>query len=327
MAGEGDSDRVRQHQARQEQALRAAWLYYVAGRTQDEIAAQLNTSRQGAQRLVSRAVAEKLIRFRFDHPIGACMELGEALVERFGLRHCHIVPSDPLMTGNSAAIAIAGAQYLEHWFAQRAPMVIGFSTGRTLRAIAEEMAPVDAPQHKVFSLCGTMAWNGRAGWYEPLMRVVERTGAQLFPMPTPVVAATIEERDLVQSQRPFQMLRTLAEDARCLMVGVGHVGWQAPLHQGGFITDAELTELIEAGAVGEIASRSFNAQGVFISSPVNDRVIALPLSMHPNCVRIGVGGGLSKVVALRAALTGQAINALITDEATAAAILQRRTNS
>ena len=34
-------------------AARAAWLYYIAGNTQDEIAKKLNVSRQAAQRFVS----------------------------------------------------------------------------------------------------------------------------------------------------------------------------------------------------------------------------------------------------------------------------------
>ena len=315
-----ESDRARP--LRQEQALRAAWLYYVAGRTQDEIAAQLAISRQGAQRLVSRAVADKLIRFRFDHPLAACMELGERLTERFGLRYCNIVPSLPASGDEHAAIAIAGAQYLEHWFAQRAPLVIGFSTGRTLRAIAGEMARIDAPQHKVFSVCGTIAWNGRAGWYEPVMRIVERTGAQFFPMSMPVVVETLAERDLLQSQRPYRILSELALEARCLMVGVGHIGWQAPLHLGGFIADSELTALIEAGAVGEIGGRSYDAQGQYIDNPVNARVITLPLADPAGCTRVGVGGGANKIAALRGALTGGLLNGLITDEATAQSILE-----
>ena len=301
--------------------MRAAWLYYVAGRTQDEIALELAISRQSAQRLVSRAVADKLIRFRFDHPLAACMQLGERLAERFGLRYCSVVPTLRAADDDHAAIAIAGAQYLEQWFAQRQPLVIGFSTGRTLRAIAEEMAPIAAPQHKVFSVWGTIAWNGRAGWYEPVMRLVERTGAQFFPMPMPVVVETLAERDLMQTQRPYRILSELALEARCLMVGIGHIGWRAPLHLGGFITDLELTALIEAGAVGEIGGRSFDAGGQFIDHPVNARVVTLPLADPAGCVRVGVGGGPAKVAAICGALAGGLLNGLITDEATAESVL------
>ena len=50
-------------------AARAAWLYYIRGRTQDEIATELNVSRQNAQRLVALATAEGLIKFWMDYPI------------------------------------------------------------------------------------------------------------------------------------------------------------------------------------------------------------------------------------------------------------------
>jgi predicted DNA-binding protein (UPF0251 family) len=59
----------------QDEAARAGWLYYVAGMTQDQIAAELGVSRQRAQRLVSRAMAEGLIHVRLNHRIGACLDL------------------------------------------------------------------------------------------------------------------------------------------------------------------------------------------------------------------------------------------------------------
>jgi len=40
---------------RLDQATRAAWLYYVGDKTQDEIAARLNVSRQMTQRLIAMA--------------------------------------------------------------------------------------------------------------------------------------------------------------------------------------------------------------------------------------------------------------------------------
>ncbi len=56
-------------------AARAGWLYYVGGMTQDQIARELGVSRQRAQRLVSRAMADGLIHVRLEHRIGACLDL------------------------------------------------------------------------------------------------------------------------------------------------------------------------------------------------------------------------------------------------------------
>ena len=61
--------------SRLDEAARAGWLYFIAGHTQDEIAKMLRVSRASAQRLVSLCLAERLITFRLEHPIAACMEL------------------------------------------------------------------------------------------------------------------------------------------------------------------------------------------------------------------------------------------------------------
>jgi DNA-binding transcriptional regulator LsrR (DeoR family) len=320
MTDDADPSRPARQESRLEQAARAAWLYYIGGRTQDEIASELTISRQAAQRLVSLALTEKLIKFRVDHPIAACMELGQALAERFRLRHCEVVPAAGADLG-LASVAVAGARHLERWFAQKAPLVLAVSTGRTLRAIAAELSPMAAPQHKVFSLCGIIAASGRAIATEPVMRMAERTGAQCFPMPLPVVVTTVDERRQLQAQRAFKTLRELLDDCRCAMVGVGHVGWQAPIHASGCISDSELTELIEAGAVGEIAGWAFDAHGRMIDGSVNERVTGLAIIPNPARMTVLVGGGPAKVAALRAALHGGLGNALITDEPTAAAIL------
>ena len=68
---------------RLDDAARAGWLYYVAGNTQEEIAAKMGISRQSAQRLVSLSISEGLIKVRLDHPIGHCLDLAERVRSRY----------------------------------------------------------------------------------------------------------------------------------------------------------------------------------------------------------------------------------------------------
>src|SRR5271167_4063502 len=100
MGKNGDNETTRL-----DDAARAGWLYYVAGNTQDEIARKLGVSRQTAQRLVSLAMSERLIKVRLDHPIARCMELSAALRQRYDLFYCEVAPTDP--TSTSAALGIA----------------------------------------------------------------------------------------------------------------------------------------------------------------------------------------------------------------------------
>ena len=115
---------------RLDDAARAGWLYYVAGNTQDEIARKLGVSRQSAQRLVATAVSERLVKVRLDHPIGRCMDLAGALSERFGLRQCDVVPSDPEAPQLLTGVAIAAAAELERTLKSGEPRIIALGTGR-----------------------------------------------------------------------------------------------------------------------------------------------------------------------------------------------------
>src|SRR5258708_26644154 len=76
-------------------AAGGGWLYFIAGHTQDEIAKRLKVSRATAQRLVSLCLSERLITFRLEHPIAACMDLAKRLIDKLELRICEVAPPVP----------------------------------------------------------------------------------------------------------------------------------------------------------------------------------------------------------------------------------------
>ncbi|MEO0987024.1 MAG: sugar-binding transcriptional regulator [Cyanobacteria bacterium J06639_14] len=300
-------------------AARAAWLYYIADNTQEEIATKLEVSRQAAQRLVALAVSEKLITFRLNHPLSNCIAIAEALRDQFALSTCEVVPhsADNLRTG----LGICAANYLETYLVAKAPTIVAFSSGRTLRAMVEQVPSMDQPQHKIVSIVGNMSHYGRAGGHEVVIHLCDRTGAAAYPVPTPVVATSVEERKLLQTQRSFIAVKALVEQAKVTFVGIGDIAWNAPLHESGFINDQEITELIELGAVGEIAGWAYDQQGMLLPTGTNQRLAGVPLQQPVDRLTIGVAGGLHKTEAILAALKGKLINGLITDESAAEAIL------
>ena len=302
-----------------DQAAHAAWLYYIANNTQEEIAQKLDVSRQAAQRLVALAVSEKLIKFRLDHPLRECIALAEALRDRFHLSVCEVVPSSANLR---SGLGLCAAPYLEAYLVAKTPAVVALSSGRTLRATVEQIPTMEQPQHKVVSIIGNMSQYGRAGRHEVVMHLCERTGAAAYPMPTPVVATSTEEKSLLQTQRSFSIVKSLVKQAKVTFVGVGNIAWDAPLHSDRFINDEELSELIELGAIGEIAGWAYDQSGVLLSHGTNLRVASVPLEQPVNRLMIAIAGGSQKTEAISAALKGKLINGLITDEAVAEAILQ-----
>ncbi|MGB7251824.1 MAG: sugar-binding domain-containing protein, partial [Phormidesmis sp.] len=271
-------------------AARAAWLYYIAGNTQEEIAAKLDVSRQAAQRLVALAVSEKLIKFRLNHPLSNCISLAEALRDKFSLSTCEVVPSS---TGNlQTGLGICGATYLETYLLEKAPNIVAFSSGRTLRAMVEQIPSMDLPQHKIVSIVGNLSHYGKAGWHEVVMYLCDRINAAAYPMSTPVVATSIKERQLLQTQKSFIAVSALAAQAKVTFVGIGNIAQNAPLHESGFINDDEIKELMALGAVGEIAGWAYDQHGILLKKGTNTRVAGVPLECPVKGLTIGIAGGL-----------------------------------
>ncbi|OAM77990.1 sugar-binding transcriptional regulator [Devosia elaeis] len=306
---------------RLDDAARAGWLYYVAGNTQEEIAAKMGISRQSAQRLVSLSVSEGLIKVRLDHPIGHCLDLAERLRARFALDHCEIVPSDPASASTTIGIAEAGAAEIERTLRLSEPQIIAIGTGRTLKAAVEQLQPMECPHHKVVSLTGNIAPDGSAAFYNVIFNVADTVKARSFPMPLPVIASSARERELLHAQPMIRSTLELAARANISFVGIGHLGSDAPLLLDGFLTEAEQKALQKAGAVGEICGWCFDAQGRLIEGLINDRVASAPLPSRETGRVIAIAMGERKAPAIRAALQRRLANGLITDERTAQLLL------
>ena len=303
-------------------AARAAWLYYIKRRTQDEIAIELNVSRPNAQRLVALAISEGLIKFRLDHPMLHSIELGERIRDRFGLTFCDVAPSETASGENRIGVAHRAAELIEGILSTRASQTLAFGTGRTLLETVRQVSSMTRPDHRIVSIVGNLTRDGRASPYDVVMRLSDRVGAQCYPLPLPVLTDTQEECDILKAQRGYRTIRTLFEEAGTVVLGVGPVDEKAPIYIDGFVTPDELRQLQDLGAVGELISRSFDRDGNIIESAVTSRLTAMSLPRDPERPTILVASGLRKVPALLAALRGRLANGLIIDEEIATALLR-----
>ena len=307
--------------SRLDEAARAGWLYYIAGNTQDEIAGKLGVSRQTAQRLVSLAVSERLIKVRLDHPIAKCLDLSRRLVDKHALQLCEVVPADPTSQSTTIGVAEAMAAELQRRLESQHPIIVAMGSGRTLRAAVEQLPPMDCPQHKIVSLVGNIAPDGSASFYDVIMRIADAVKAPHYPMPLPVIASTIHEKALFLAQKSVISVVDLAKQADVTFVGVGQMGDSAPLVQDGFVNAAEMRALVKAGAVGEIVGWAFDANGSLIEGLTNDRVASVGLDQPATRLVVAVAMGVFKAKALKAALAGRLITGLITNETTAELLL------
>mgnify|MGYP000247665014 CR=1 FL=1 len=300
---------------------RVGWMYYIAGNTQDEIAQKLGVSRQSVQRMVSLAFKSKLIKVKLDHPIAKCMELGEALKDKFGLIDCQVVPSDPSNPYLLSGVADAASAIMENYLKATTPTIIALGTGRTLLMSINELSQMDCSLHKMISLVGNITDDGSASFYEVITRMADKVKIPHYPLPLPVLASNKEEKALLHNQKPVQNILTLAKQIDVAFVGIGHIGKKSPLYKDGFISEDELMLLKKEKAVGEIIGWIFDKNGDLLPNPINDRIASVPLYKNSMKPIYAIGVGKQKAMPILAALRGRLVNCLITDEMTASLVL------
>jgi DNA-binding transcriptional regulator LsrR (DeoR family) len=235
-----------------EVAVRAAWLYYVAGNTQHEIAQKLQISRPTAQRLVALAVERGLVKVRVNHKVASCLELAIALRQRYGLVVCNVVPVN-VDSGDQILrkIAVAGAQVMESYLDEVEPKIIALGSGQTIKAVIGELNTFERPQHRLLSLVGTIARDGASNPYDAALQAAEKIGSKCFLLPAPLLADSSEERKQWCRHRLYKVVEELSNEADVAFVGIGDMGIGCPMHRDGFITKEEVRELVKAGAVGD----------------------------------------------------------------------------
>jgi DNA-binding transcriptional regulator LsrR (DeoR family) len=307
--------------SRLDDAARAGWLYFVAGLNQEEIAQELNVSRTSAQRLVSRALTERLITFRLNHPIATCMELARRLRERYGLVTCDVVPAAALPIKVGGGLAEHAAAVLEGWLRAPDPRIIALGTGRMMNAVVAKVSPLNAAHHRLVSLVGSISPDGSATPLDAIGLLASVTRARQFPMPLPSYASSLDERKQFLRLEPVKRIRALAEAAKFRFVGVGQVDAEAQLSAAGILSAKDLREARARGAVGEIAGWAFDINGKTIVGGINDRVTSVPPRVPKDGLAVAVAFGPGKVGPLRAAMVGRLVNSVMTDEETARALL------
>jgi len=89
-------------------------------------------------------------------------------------------------------------------------------------------------------------------------------------------------------------------------------------------TDAAVRAFAEQGAVGDMLGEWYDVEGRVVETDWSRRRLGVALDELRELDNVvGVAGGVEKVDAIRGAIAGGLIDALVTDEPTATALLDR----
>lgn len=300
--------------------VRAAWLYYVEGLTQAQIARALAVSRAKVIRLLAAARESGVVRIRIDARGSEQIALERALGRAFGLDEAVVVPAPVDEAATAAVVGLAAGTYLgDH---VRAGMSIGVGWGQTLSMSLKAIGAETFDRLSVISLLGGMTHSRAVNPSAVARRMADALGADCYQLTAPVFVADEATRAALWAEPALHDLLRRARRVDIALVSVGDVSADATLFREGLLPRSELASLLAAGAVGDVLCHFLDSEGRVVGHPVNRRVIAVGLEDLRRVPRIVIAaGGQRKVAAIRAALMGTQARVLITDEAAARGLL------
>ncbi len=308
------------------QAVQVARLYYVQGLTTDTIASEMGLSRPKVSRLLSHARKSGMVEIRIHDPEDQAQGLEAQLKASYPFLRPQVVSvppgsSETLWTERVATVA---ASLLGNLL--QPGMRVGLAWGNTLNAVSQALTPRTVQNVTFVQLNGSAnAADFVSGFVtDTLLRFARNftATAQLFPVPTffddPLT------KQAMWRERSVKHVLELQERADILMYSVGSHTAQVPSHvySAGYLAEGDLSALEAEGAVGDIATVFYRADGSWQGLSLNARASGPELSLMQRVPEsVCVVSGLGKVAALRAALEGKLMGRLIVDEVTAQAVL------
>ncbi len=313
--------RIRELDPDESLAVRAAWLHYVAGLTQTAVAKRLGLSSLKAHRLIARAVAEGVVKVSIDGEIVDCAVLEDRLCSRFGLEFCEVAPDLGEDGLPLRALGLVGAAFLRREIERGEVEIIGLGHGRTLAAAIHQLPRFGAGGIRFVSLLGGLTRSYAANPHDVMHQLAEKTGAQAYVMPVPFFANSADDREVLLAQRGVGDIFAAANRAPLKIVGIGTADAGAQLVTTGMIEAGEIDEITAIGGVGEMLGHFFDADGRVLETTLTARTLAVDLDGPPESRIVAIAGGAQKRAAIRAVLASARLTGLITDEATARALL------
>lgn len=302
----------------------AARLYYEDDATQAEIATQLGTSRATVSRLLAEAKRQGIVRIEVVAPADAQpKELADRLARALNLNTVYLSPPMPAPGPGRSVVDVMGRVLAPA--AARALSEAGLlpgdvllvSSGRTVYELAQyELTPLPG-----VVVAPTVGGNDQPyEWYqtnEITRLVANQVGGRANYLFAPALPGPALYQSLLEDPSIQRVLHQWPR-ARCALMGVG----APPLTRSDIPQFVPTDSTSLRSAVGDVCSRFYDRNGDPVAFEGMERLIALELEALQHIpVTIAVAVGKDKVDSITAGARGGYFNRLVTDPATAEALL------
>jgi DNA-binding transcriptional regulator LsrR (DeoR family) len=296
--------------------IKVSWLYYMEGKTQEEISLALGLNRSKVLRILASARQNGMVQVHVTTEFSRCVELERALEKKLGLERAIVVPNASDAEKEFDGLGAALGQYVSEILEDN--MTIGLGWGRTL---SRSLAHIEGGSHagiRVISMLGGVTRVSGENPSEFAWRLADKLSAECLIMAAPVFAPDARTRNALLHHSGINDIVTASKSLDLAILGVGNLSPYSTVAQFFVLERDDMSDLQAAGAVGDVLCRFIDASGKIIDHPLNDRVLAIdPRDLATAGKIVLAAGGWEKHEVVSAAMKLLKPHVLVTDEGVA----------
>ncbi|MCS7337340.1 MAG: transcriptional regulator [Verrucomicrobiae bacterium] len=300
----------------------AAHLYYLDGIGQEGVAQFLGVSQAKVSRMLALARERGIVRISVAAYEPRDHALEQELCKRFGLTAAAVIktPKGASVEEARRLVGHFGAPFVLELIPPES--TVALAGGRTMRELIESIPNDKTRRLTVVQAMGSVDYTvGPADAFELGRQLASRTGGHFFALNTPAYVPDKRARDLLLAHEQIRGLWKEMKQAKAALVGIGTLDNSVFVERGVYnATDRQ--DLRNAGAVGEICGRFYDASGHECDTPWRNRVMSIELELVRRIPQvIAVVTGADRAAALAAAIRGRLVKAVLIDDTGASALL------
>lgn len=296
-----------------------AWLYYIKGFNQGEIAKKMNLSRPTVVTYLRLARERQIVGVKISGMHFRVNELADALCEKFGLESAFVVPEEINAAETVQQVCEAAAQFLPDFVAPGD--TLGVSWGQTVSFVSERVPWWPIQNLVVRQLIGSLANPLLPTCESCTTEIARRLSAQCINLNAPAVCSEAGLAERLRAEPIIAEQLTHLKDCNKAIYSLSPCTEDTHVVQFNIATKTDIADYVAKGAVGIIAGRFIDAEGAPVLGDLDRRMIGADQEALRNMSGLLVVSGLNKHAATHAALRGGYVTHAVLDLALAEALV------
>lgn len=296
-------------------------MYYEEDMNQEEIASKVNLSVAQVSRLLTQAKKDGYIRISVLDPFEEGNDLRRELLDRFGLKDVRIVG---IRREDKRVIEEGVAQMAANYLMQiiQTNDVVGMAFSDVISKIPGLMPVRHMENISFVQLNGALSEHVMGFQYDTIRQAAAKLNAFYYCFPAPAVVSNRYIREALHQDMNIKWVIDMGKRANIAFYSVGGLTRDSIYATSGYFDSEELQNLRTEGCVGEIFGHFLRNDGELADKALDARVLGMDLtSLREKDYSVCVAAGEENTPAILSAIWGGYCNVLVTDAATAEALL------